>query len=167
MQRGSFAASSPRHDAEGLVVRLNTLASRVRAGGGLVVFVQHEGPPGDPHHPDEPGFEVLPELHVAEGDLRIRKQSCDAFLGTTLEAELAAGSIGEVIVTGCATDYCVDTTVRTALGKGYRTLVPTDGHTTADRPHLSAAKIIEHHNAIWADFLSPAGPAKVCRCDEV
>jgi hypothetical protein len=45
---------------------------------------------------------------------------------------------------------------------------PSDGHTTADRPHLSAAKIIEHHNAIWSDFIAPGGgPAKICTCDAV
>ena len=56
--------------------------------------------------------------------------------------------------------------MRAALARGYRTKVPRDGHTTADRPHLPAARIIEHHNAIWADFLSPAGPAIVCACED-
>ena len=32
---------------------------------------------------------------------------------------------------------------------------------------LAAEKIIDHHNAIWADFLAPAGPARVCPCAEV
>jgi nicotinamidase-related amidase len=156
-----------RHDAEGLVVRLNGLAARVRAAGGPVIFVQHDGPSGDPHHPDQPGWGLLPELHVAGGDLKIRKTSCDAFLGTSLESVLDAASIRDLIITGCATDYCVDTTVRSALAKGYRTSVPKDGHTTADRPHLSALQIIEHHNAIWSDFLSPAGPATICACEDL
>src|SRR3546814_15769874 len=69
-----------------------------------------------------------------------------------------------LILAGCATDYCVDTTVRAALARGWRTTVPSDGHTTADRPPLSAAKIITHPNAIWADFTPPAGPAPVCPC---
>jgi nicotinamidase-related amidase len=80
---------------------------------------------------------------------------------------LAGLGIRDLIVTGCATDYCVDTTVRAALARRYRTVVPSDGHTTAERPHLSAAKIIEHHNAIWRDFIAPAGPATVCACSEV
>jgi hypothetical protein len=66
-----------------------------------------------------------------------------------------------------ATDYCVDTTVRAALAKNYPATVPSDGHTTADRPHLSAVQIIVHHNAIWSDFLSPVGPAKVRPCAEI
>jgi nicotinamidase-related amidase len=164
MQQGSFGLASPRYDAVGLVGRLNFLADDVRAGGGSVVFIQHDGPPGDPHHPDAPGWHLLPDLHVRAEDTIIRKQSCDAFLHTSLDDFLRARAIDRVVVTGCATDYCVDTTVRSALGRGLPTIVPSDGHTTADRPHLPAARIIEHHNAIWADFLAPRGPARVLPC---
>jgi nicotinamidase-related amidase len=61
----------------------------------------------------------------------------------------------------------VDTTVRSALGRGYATIVPSDGHTTADRPHLSAEKIIAHHHAIWSDFIAPSEPAVLCPCADV
>jgi len=149
------------------VVRLNALADRVRRDGGLVIFVQHEGPPGDPYHPGEPGFELLPDLHVEPSDRIIRKRFCDAFIETSLASDLDAASVEQIIVTGCATDYCVDTTVRAALSRGHQTLAPSDGHTTTDRPHLCAAKIIEHHNALWEGFISPVGPAQVRPCDEV
>jgi nicotinamidase-related amidase len=162
MQQGSFGAATPRHDAAGLVDRLNRLAVEVRGREGVVVFIQHDGPPGDPHHPDLPGWKLLPELDVRPADRIIRKTSCDAFLDTSLEDFLRAGTISRLIVTGCATDYCVDTTVRSALARGWPTIVPSDGHTTRDRPHLPAEKIIVRHNAIWADFLAPRGPAQVC-----
>jgi nicotinamidase-related amidase len=162
MQQGSFTPATPKHDADGLVDRLNRLAEAARATGGTVIFVQHDGPPGDPHHPDLPGWHLLAELQVRNGDLHVRKRSCDAFLHTTLDDLLCAGSIDRLIITGCATDYCVDTTVRSALARGYATIVPLDGHTTANRPHLSADKIIAHHNAIWADFIAPGGPAILC-----
>jgi nicotinamidase-related amidase len=167
MQQGSFTDRSPRHDAEGLVRRLNQLARRIRSADGIVLYVQHDGPPGDPHHPGEPGWRLLPALETGEEDLFIRKRSCDAFLETDLDEVLKASGVGRVIVTGCATDFCVDTTVRSALARRYRTVVPIDGHTTADRPYLSAEKIIEHHNAVWADFISPVGPALLARCSEI
>jgi nicotinamidase-related amidase len=167
LQQGSFTPAAPKHDADGLVRRLNSLANGVRTTGGSVVFVQHDGPPGDPHHPDLPGWRLLPTLDIRADDVVIRKASCDAFLGTTLEELLRSRAIERLIVTGCATDYCVDTTVRSALARGYATIAPMDGHTTSDRPHLPALKIIEHHNAIWADFISPVGPASVCRCSDV
>jgi len=167
MQQGSFTAASPRHDTAGLVQRLNRLGVAVRAAGGTVVFVQHDGPEGDPHHPDAPGWHLLADIEVREGDAIVRKTACDAFLGTTLAEVLEARAIEGLIVTGCATDYCVDATVRSALARCYPTVAPADGHTTGERPHLPATKIIEHHNAIWADFIAPGGPAIVCSCADV
>jgi nicotinamidase-related amidase len=104
---------------------------------------------------------------VAPSDNIITKASCDAFLDSDLAGALATLEIGELIVTGCATDFCVDTTIRSSLARGYRTIVPEDGHTTGDRPYLSAQKIIEHHNAIWANFISPVGPAHLTRCRRI
>ena len=167
MQQGSFVDAPPKHDAAALLARLNKLAAAVRAVGGAVVYIQHDGPPGDPHHPDRPGWRLLEELDVQPDDTIVRKKSCDAFLDTPLEAFLRARSIERLIVTGCATDYCVDTTVRSALARGWPTTVPSDGHTTSNRPHLAADKIIEHHNAIWSDFIAPNGPALVSPCAAV
>lgn len=167
MQRGSFTPEARRHDAAGLVERLNRLAAAVRAAHGVVVFIQHDGPFGDPHHPDQPGWRLLPDLDRHADDAIIRKRACDAFLDTELSGFLGANAVQRLILTGCATDYCVDTTVRTALARSCRTIVPSDGHTTSDRPHLPATKIIEHHNAIWADFLAPGGPALVRSCRQL
>jgi nicotinamidase-related amidase len=167
MQQGSFTPATPRHDADGLVRRLNRLADVVRGANGRVVFVQHDGPPGDPHHPDLAGWQLLPNLNVCEDDVSIGKRFCDAFLGTGLADFVKAQAIDRLIITGCATDYCVDTTVRSALARGHATIVPSDGHTTSNRPHLPAEKIIEHHNAIWADFIAPNGPAIVRPCTDL
>jgi nicotinamidase-related amidase len=167
MQIGSFTAATPRFDAGGLVARLNSLAERVRQNDGLVVYIRHDGPDGDPHHPSQPGWHLLPALKVHESDKIIAKAACDSFLDTELADVLTAHGIGHLIITGCATDYCVDTTVRSALARGYRTTAPSDGHTTADRAHLDAQQIIAHHNAIWADFIAPKGPALVCPCGDV
>jgi nicotinamidase-related amidase len=166
MQQGDFNRT-PRYDAERLVSRLNSLAARIRSSGGIVIYVQHDGPPGDLHHPDEPGWQLLPDLTPQEDDLFVRKTCCDAFLNTGLDNLLKAHGVGQVIVTGCATDFCVDTTVRSAMAYGYPTIVPTDGHTTADRPYLSAIKIIEHHNAVWCEFISPVGPASLMPCADI
>ncbi|WP_193170179.1 cysteine hydrolase family protein [Nisaea nitritireducens] len=167
MQLGSFTPYSARHDTLGTVERINRLADKVRAQEMPVIFVQHDGPVGDPHHPDAPGWHLLPELEQAPDDMVVRKTSCDAFLETGLQSLLEREKIEQLIVTGCASDFCIDTTVRSALARRYATLVPSDGHTTADRPYLPAEKIIEHHNAVWSDFLSPIGPARVIPAAEI
>jgi nicotinamidase-related amidase len=165
MQVDSFV--SPRHDTVGTVARLNELAARVRNAGGMVVYVQHDGREGESHFPHTRGWHLLPELDKKEEDVVIRKAACDSFLDTGLNELLCARGVDHVIVGGCATDYCVDTTVRRALGIGFRVTVPADAHTTANRPHLDAPSIIRHHNFIWADFIAPNGPAKVVPASEV
>lgn len=165
MQTAAFeAAAVPKHDADGTIMRINSLAAAVRAANGTVLFVQHDGPPGDAFQPGRPGWQLWPALDRQAVDIVVRKTACDSFLGTTLDSLLSDLASDQLIVTGWATDYCVDTTVRAALARGWPTIVPADGHTCADRPHLPAAKIIEHHNAIWADFVAPRGPAVVQPC---
>lgn len=167
MQQGSFTSDQNRHDVDGLIARINTLSSATRRTSGIVIFVKHNGKIDDAHHPSQPGYRLLPELDVFENDVIVTKTSCDSFLDTELETHLVNTSVDRLIITGCATDYCVDTTVRGALGRGYATIVPTDGHTTSDREHLDAISIINHHNAVWADFISPAGAATLMPCREI
>ena len=168
MQVGSFGgANPPRHDAAALVERLNALARWVRAGGGIVVWVQHDGPPGDVLEPGTAGWQVLPALERCAGDEAVSKTACDSFLGTGLEMLLHERGVGRVIITGWATDFCVDTTVRSATARGFKTWAAADGHTTSDRPHLSAIKIIEHHNFIWSDLIAPGGAVTVASCQQL
>jgi nicotinamidase-related amidase len=167
MQRGSVCESSPKYDSARLIERLNLLSQRVRLAHGLVLYVQQDGPEGDDHFPGLPGWELLPELDVQVSDRIVRKTCCDAFLGTCLADVLDRANIEQIIITGCSTDVCIDTTVRSALGRGYRTIVPEDGHTTSDRPHLSATDIITHHNWVWERLMAPNGPAIACSCDAV
>lgn len=165
VQEGLFA--TPRYDGEQIVGRLNLLADRFRASGDPVVFVQHCGPEGDPLHPSEPGHALYSGLNARSKDVRISKKSCDAFLGTGLLALLNEWGVAKLVIGGFATEFCVDTTVRSALALGFETVVPEDGHTTADREHLAAAKVIEHHNATWPWLVTPVGGATIARCADI
>ena len=167
MQAGSFSSETPRHDAEGVVTRINRLAGAVRAAGGLVVFIQHDGPPGDTFAPGSDGWHLLPALDHRASDAVVHKQACDAFYETDLAAVLERSGARQLVVTGCATDFCVDTTVRAALSRDYDVTVVADGHTTADRPHVTAVALIRHHNWLWADLIHPRRRIEVRPTDAV
>jgi nicotinamidase-related amidase len=155
MQVGLFGDDTPRHDAEGVVDRINALARAVRHAGGTVVFVQHDGPPGDPFEPGTAGWRMLPSLERQDGDPVVHKRACDAFYETSLAEVLRERAARRLIVTGCATDFCVDTTVRAAASQDYEVVVVEDGHTTADRPHVDAVSVIRHHNWLWRNLIHP------------
>ena len=153
MQIGGFAGQPPRLDPEGTVRRINALADAIRPRG-LVVFIQHTD--ADEGYPRESeAWQLLSTLSRGAGDALIEKTACDSFLETSLDALLRSRGVSELVIVGCATDFCVDTTVRSAAARGYHVIVPSDGHTTRDRPHLSARQVIAHHNYLWADLLLP------------
>ena len=166
MQQGLFD-QAPRFDAAGVVERINRLTERVRAANGTVLFIQHDGPNGDPLEPGTWGWEILGTLDRSENDPVIRKTACDAFLGTGLADTLSRLKATTLVITGCATDFCVDTTLRSATSRGFDVLVPTDCHTTADRPHLDAETIIAHHNFMWENLILPGDPVKALPAGDI
>ncbi len=150
-----FQGRSPRHEADKIVERINALAEAFRVRD-LVVYIQHtDATEGLARDSEE--WQILPALCLGAADERVEKAGCDAFLETGLESLLRARGVDEVVITGCATDFCVDTTVRSAGAHGFRVTVVSDAHTTRDRPHLDAPTIIRHHNYIWREFLLPRG----------
>jgi nicotinamidase-related amidase len=153
MQVGCFAGEPRRRDEAGTVARINRLAQAIRPAG-LVVFVQH-AEPADGYAPGSADWQLLATLDRQPGDLFSEKTGCDAFLETDLHGRLRARGVTDLVIAGCATDFCVDTTVRAAAALRYRVTVAKDAHTTRDRPHLDAVRIIEHHNYMWAELQLP------------
>jgi hypothetical protein len=73
----------------------------------------------------------------ALGEPVVHKSACDSFFETPLAAELESRKIGKLIIAGCMTQYCVDTSVRRAVSLGYDVMLMADGHMTADSGGLS------------------------------
>ena len=57
-------------------------------------------------------------------------------------------------IAGVQTEFCVDTTIRMAHGLGYTCLMTPKTTSTLDNGHLTAAQIIQHHEAIWLPLLT-------------
>lgn len=157
---------APKHDLAGVVERINRLARSVRKRDGRVIFIQHCGPQGDDFEPGTPGSALLPALHRDPADLVVQKHLNDPFAGTDLAARLAAMKPDRVLVTGWATDLCVDATVRSAVSNHRHVVVVTDGHTLADRPHLDAASVIGHHHWVWGELITQRS-IRLARVDEL
>jgi nicotinamidase-related amidase len=135
-----------------LVGRLARLIERARTASVPVLFVQHDGSAGHRLERDLPGWRIRPELIPARDEPVIHKTACDAFFATTLASELESRKVGKLIVAGCMTQYCVDTSVRRAVSLGYDVTLAADGHLTVDSGALTFDQIIAHHNALLDGF---------------
>ncbi len=152
MQLGSFRPYSIRHDTLGVMERINELARYFRANDLKIIFIQHDGTKENSFMPGTPDWEILRELDKLPSDIVIAKTANDAFYRTHLQETLVKNNITELYITGCATDFCVDTTIKSALSKDYKVTVISDAHTTASRLHIHAENVIEYYNWLWADM---------------
>ncbi|MGO1073524.1 isochorismatase family protein [Lysobacter sp. CA199] len=154
VQCGLFQTDPPPAEAAAVIERINALAARARAAGVAVVFVQHEAGAASPLSHGGDGWGLDPRLQVGDGDRFVRKTTPDSFLRTDLQAQLRELEADHVLIAGYASEFCVDTTVRSAAALGYPVTLIADGHTTHDKPHADAAQIRAHHNATLSNVRS-------------
>jgi nicotinamidase-related amidase len=153
---GSTRAQHTDAALEAAVGRIAGLLARARAASKPVVIVQHDGGPNHRLAVGSEGWQVRKELIPRAGEALVRKRSCDSFFETDLADRLAERGIkpgaGRLIVAGCMTEFCVDTTCRRAVSLGYDITLAADGHMTADAGGLTFEQIIAHHNAVLDEF---------------
>ena len=156
----------PKHDLQGVIDRINRLATAIRDRAGKVIFIQHCGGKGDEFEPDSPGWQFLPELLRDGADIVVAKSLNDPFAGTNLRPLLDQIAPERVLISGWATDFCVDSTVRSAVANHHDTVVVADGHTVSDRPHLDAVSVMRHHHWVWSNLITQRS-IRIAAADEL
>jgi nicotinamidase-related amidase len=91
-----------------------------------------------------PGPEIIKELTPAEGDIIIRgKLTLDAFHSTAINYLLRANEIEYVAFAGFHTNWCVESSARSAYDNGYRVVVISDCTATdTEREQKYAEEVI-------------------------
>ena len=153
-------------DINPVVDRINELAAKARSAGAPVLFIQHEETQGALQLGSK-GWQLYERLAVNPNDIRIRKSASDSFHETELHALLQARGVGELVVCGLQSEFCVDSTVRRALSLGFPVVLVSNAHSTMDNGVLSAAQISAHHNATLVSIGGYERTAKAATAAEV
>jgi nicotinamidase-related amidase len=72
------------------------------------------------------GQEFVPELTPADGELTIKKFRSSAFVGTPLDLLLRSNGIQTIVISGCTTEGCVESTARDGMFMDYYVVVVPD-----------------------------------------
>lgn len=108
---------------------------------------------------DTPDIELVPGADVAPGDFVIDKQRYSSFYATGLELILRSLSVECLMVGGVTTSMCVETTVRDAAQRDYRTFVIRDAcgdfsearhDASLDAIAFGFGRVISHNEAVAA-----------------
>ncbi|MBY3447536.1 cysteine hydrolase family protein [Rhizobium laguerreae] len=139
------------------IARLAALQEKARQAGAPIVLVQHDS--GHRLAVGTPGWALRDEVAPRQAEVVVRKKSADSFFETDLAERLDERSVTHLVIGGCMSQFCVDTTVRRAVSLGCDVTLIADGHTTGDTATLTFSEIIAHHNETLDGF--DAGKATV------
>ncbi|MDO6461704.1 isochorismatase family cysteine hydrolase [Granulosicoccaceae sp. 1_MG-2023] len=103
------------------------------------------------------GFELVAELDVQPQDIIIDKTCCGAFTYTDLEHVLHARGITHLLLSGCTTDVCVQSTLREACDRNFQCLTITDACASGDEyAHQAALHMVTVEDGIFGTLADTA-----------
>jgi nicotinamidase-related amidase len=141
-----------------LIERIAALTAAARRSGVMPVFIQMTVLAGrasdspaqirfnlrlhDGHHGQadplsytldgSAGQQFVPGLEPLEGELVVKKYRSSGFWGTNLDLLLRSNGIKSVVVAGCTTEGCVESTARDAMFNDYYVVIGTDAVASDD-----------------------------------
>lgn len=91
------------------------------------------------------GQAIIDELAPQPDDLVVKKYRSSGFWGTNLDLLLRSNGIKSVVMTGCTTEGCVESTARDALFNDYYVVVAEDCVASDDRAQHEASLLLMRH----------------------
>jgi nicotinamidase-related amidase len=154
-----------------VIERIADLLAAARHAGVMLVFIQMTVLPGRAsdspaqirfnlrlhdgrHGTAEPltytldgseGQQFVPGLEPEDGELVVKKYRSSAFWGTNLDLLLRSNGIKSVVVTGCTTEGCVESTARDAMFSDHYVVIATDAVASDDRSQHEASMYLMAH----------------------
>lgn len=91
------------------------------------------------------GHEIIEELTPQSGELVVPKHRSSAFWGTDLELLLRSNGIKTVVMTGCTTEGCVESTARDAMFTDHYVVIAEDCVASDDLAQHNASMLLMEH----------------------
>jgi ureidoacrylate peracid hydrolase len=92
------------------------------------------------------GWQIVDELNPQPGDIVVNKNRHSGFVNTDLDAILRTNNIKYLVVTGVATNVCVESTIRDAFSHEYWPILITDGCSSDAMPATQSTTV---HNVTY------------------
>lgn len=139
----------PYNEAE-ILTNITSILSLCRQNGVEVIYVRHDGGPGDELECGCDGWQIWQGIAPLPSEKIFDKNFNSAFRRTGLKEYLDTKNIKRIILVGLQTEYCIDATCKVAFEYGYEVIIPENTTSTYDNSFLTADKLSEYYTQkIW------------------
>jgi nicotinamidase-related amidase len=143
--------------------RISDSPAQIRFNLRMHEQARKDGPPLRYTLPGTAGHDFVAEFRPQPGELVVQKHRSSAFWGTNLELLLRSNGINTVVVGGCTTEGCVESTARDAMFCDHYVVIAEDCVGSDDREQHDASMFLMRHRF---DMATEAGIAAVWRGDD-
>ena len=125
--------------------RVSDSPANIRFNLRMHKAARRDGPPLCYTAPGTPGHEFVRELTPLPTECVVRKHRSSGFWGTNLDMLLRSNGIKTVVVGGCTTEGCVESTARDAMFNDYYVVIPEDCIASDDKTQHEASMLLMRH----------------------
>ena len=119
--------------------------SQVRFNLRMHAAARRDGPPLRYTVPGTTGHAFVPDLAPVGDEPVVRKYRSSGFWGTNLDLLLRSNGVQTVVVAGCTTEGCVESTARNAMFSSYYVVVASDCVGSDDKEQHDASMLLMRH----------------------
>jgi nicotinamidase-related amidase len=146
--------------------RMSDSPAQIRFNLRMHEGARRGGPPLRYTEPGTPGHDFVEELAPLPGEPVVRKYRSSAFWGTNMELLLRSNGIRTVVVGGCTTEGCVESTARDAMFSDHYVVIADDCVGSDDAEQHDASMILMRHRFDMAGSAEIAGLWRVAENEE-
>ena len=125
--------------------RMSDSPAQIRFNLRMHKDARKKQPPLRYTQPGTPGHEFAPDFAPLENELVVRKYRSSGFWGTNLNMLLRSNGIKTVVVGGCTTEGCVESTARDAMFNDFYVVIAQDCVASDDRAQHEASLLLMRH----------------------
>ena len=153
MQKGIL--NEDLYDLKGVLENVAKVIDAARNSGTEVIYVKHDDGPGSGFTFRDEDFEIAEEIAPANGEKVFVKTIPSCFSNKEFAAYLEGTKDDALMIVGLQTDFCIDSTIKSAAERGYRVIVPKGTNSTFDNPYMTGEKTCGYFFCeVWPDLFA-------------
>lgn len=143
------------YNYDSFIERVVKIVDTARENGVEIIYFQHDDGPGTGFSVGDKIFEIDDRITPAEGDKVYIKYVYSCFSNKEFAAYMDSLDDKELMIIGLQTNFCIDSTIRSAYDRGYRVIIPEGTNSTFDNNYMDRETTFKYYNQMmWPGWFA-------------